>query len=308
MILPRYTSLLVTGLLLTMSGSAQHTPLTSQYLFNGLVINPAYAGSRDALAMNLTHRQQWVGFDGAPVTQTISIHAPLDRRKLGLGLVLYTDKIGVSRQTGLFTNYAYRIKFRRGKLAMGLGAGFTMLRAAWNEVATQQQNDISFASPTQSAFRPNFSAGAFYYTKRSFIGLSAPFLLAHRYDATAEGYRISDVKADLGPMITAGHVLDISPDVKLKPSTLLRYRSETGLQADVTSNVIFKDRLWAGVSYRTGDALIGSIEVLPTPQWRFGYAYDLGMSSLRPYHAGSHELMVQYEFGYRIRVRDPRYF
>lgn len=290
------------------SSLAQHTPLTSQYLFNGLLINPAYAGSRDALAANITHRQQWVGFSGAPVTQVMSVHAPVNRRKVGLGLLLYNDRIGVSNETGLMTNYAYRLQFPNGKLALGIGAGFTILRGDWHTVAIQDGQDAAFMEPTRSAFRPNFSAGAYYYSKNWFVGASAPFLLLHRYNTTGDGFRITDVRTDLQTMLTGGYLWQLSADIKLKPTALLRYRLEGAPQVDLNSNVIIRDKLWLGVSYRTSDAVIAMVEVLPTPQWRFGYAYDMGVSSLRPHHAGSHEIMVQYEFGYRIRVRDPRYF
>ncbi|HRH38746.1 MAG TPA: PorP/SprF family type IX secretion system membrane protein, partial [Flavobacteriales bacterium] len=163
-------------------------------------------------------------------------------------------------------------------------------------------------SNTKSAIRPNFSGGAYYYTKKWFAGISMPFLFVHRYDVTETGFRIDQAKLDAQPMLTGGYLLDLTDDLKLKPSALLRYRIESGLQADLSSNLIIKDKVWTGVSYRTGDAVIGSIEVLPTPQWRLGYAYDLGLNAMRRYHAGTHELLVQYEFGYRLRVRDPRYF
>ncbi|HQV75786.1 MAG: type IX secretion system membrane protein PorP/SprF [Flavobacteriales bacterium] len=300
--------LLLTGALCPAFCKAQHTPLTSQYLFNGLVINPAYAGSRDALAANINYRHQWVGFDGAPVTQMISVHAPLKRKKLGLGLLVYNDKIGVSNETGVFSNYAYRIKFRNGKLALGLGAGFTLYRSQWSTVATQQSSDQSFMADTRGRFRPNFSGGVYYYTKKWFLGLSAPFLISRRFSPTNDGWKLSDTKADLQPMLTGGYLFELTRDAKLKPSALLRYRTTSGLQADLSTNLILKDKVWIGVSYRTADALIGSLEVLPTPQWRIGYAYDMGLSKLVAYHSGSHELMLQYEFGYRIRVKDPRYF
>ena len=290
------------------TGFAQHTPLTSQYLFNGLVINPAYAGSREALAVTVTHRQQWVGFDGAPTTELASIHAPIKKTKLGLGLMIYSDRIGVSRESGIFTNYAYRLKFRKAKLSFGIGAGVTMVRSNWDQLALQQQNDMSFNAPTSSALRPNFSAGVFYYTKMSFIGISAPFLMSHRYALQENGFQVSTVKADIEPMLTGGHVFIVSKDVKIKPSTLVRYRPESGIQADITTNMIYKDRVWAGLSYRTSDALVCMLEVLPTPQWRIGYSYDIGASSLSRFHSGSHEIMLQYEFGYRIRIRDPRFF
>lgn len=288
---------------------AQHTPLTSQYLFNGLVINPAYAGSRDALAANLSYRQQWVGLDGAPVSQTLSIHAPVARRKVGLGLMVLNDRIGVSEQSGVFTSYAYRMRMpNKAKLALGLGLGATLFRARWTEVAIQQAGDEVFAVDTKHAIRPNFSAGAFYYNKKWFAGISLPFLLVHSYNLNDATSVLSEVKLDAQPMMTGGALFDISDALKWKPSTLVRYRTESGLQADLSSNFILRDKVWLGTSYRTGDALIGSVEFLPNPQWRLGYSYDMGLSAIRSYHNGSHELMVQYEFGYRIKVKDPRYF
>lgn len=287
----------------------QHTPLTSQYLFNGLAINPAYAGSRDVLSATLTHRQQWVGFDGAPITQNISVHAPVKRSKVGIGLMVFNDRIGVSNETGILANYAYRIKMpNKGKLALGLGAGVSLYRAKWSQVATQDGNDPSFAADTRGAARPNFSAGLLYHNKKWYVGASVPFMLAHRYDVANRTYRLSQERIDLEPMITGGYVVTLNDEFKLKPTSLLRYRISSGLQGDVSANLIYRDKVWLGASVRTGDAIIGMVEVLPTPQWRVGYAYDAGFSRINAYHRGSHELLIQYEFGYRIRVRDPRYF
>lgn len=298
----------VQALLLASFLYGQHTPLTSHYLFNGLAINPAYAGSRDALTANINYRHQWAGFEGAPVTQTMSVHTPMARRKLGLGILVYNDRIGVSQETGLFSNHAYRIRFRNGKLAFGVGAGLTLLRSQWTSLAIQQTGDRSFESDTRSALRPNVSTGVYYHTTTWFAGISAPFVILHRYAAGEDGWRLSDSKPDMQPMLTAGYVFALNQDLKLKPSTLIRYRTSSGLQADLSTNLILKDRLWLGASYRTGDAFVASVEVLPTDQWRIGYAYDLGLSSLVTQHQGSHEVMLQYEFGYRIRARDPRYF
>lgn len=287
----------------------QHTPLTSQYLFNGLAINPAYAGSRDVLSATLTHRQQWVGFDGAPVTQNISVHSPVKRSKVGIGLMVFNDRIGVSNETGILANYAYRIKMpNKGKLALGFGAGVSLYRAKWSQVATQDGNDPSFAADTRGAARPNFSAGVLYQNKKWYVGASVPFMLAHRYDVVDRTYRLSEERIDLEPMITGGYVVTLNDEFKVKPTSLMRYRISSGLQGDVSANLIYRDKVWLGASVRTGDAIIGMVEVLPTPQWRVGYAYDAGFSRINAYHRGSHELLIQYEFGYRIRVRDPRYF
>lgn len=303
----RFLPLLVLAIAAECAG--QHTPLTSQYLFNGLAINPAYAGSRDVLCGTLTHRQQWVGFEGAPVSQVLGIHAPLKRTAVGLGLMLYNDRIGVSSETGVLSNYAYRIRMpNKAKLALGIGAGFSFHRAQWTQVAVADAGDASFAADTRGAVRPNFSAGVLYQSPTWFAGASVPFLLAHRYDVVNREYRLSTERIDLQPMLTGGVILTLSDDFKLKPSSLLRYRGTSGLQGDISANVIYRDKIWLGASARTGDSFIAMVDVLPTPQWRLGYAYDIGISELRPYHSGSHELLVQYEFGYRLRVRDPRYF
>lgn len=287
---------------------AQHSPLTSQYLFNGLVINPAYAGSRDALTTNLTYRKQWVGFSGAPVSQLLSVHAPVARRKVGLGILVLNDRIGVTDRTGLYTAYSYRLRMPKGKLALGLGLGASVQRSRYSEVAIQDLSDQAFATDVRGRILPNFSTGAYYYSKRWFAGLSLPFMLMRTSAVGNEATVLSQLELNAQPMATAGYLFDLSDELKLKPTFLARYRIESGLQADLSSNLIYKERFWLGASYRTQDALIASVEVLPTPQWRIGYAYDLGLSELRRHHFGTHEVMLQYEFGYRIRVKDPRYF
>lgn len=287
---------------------AQHTPITSQYLFNGLLINPAYAGSRDALTANLTYRRQWIGFAGAPETQVLSVHSPLTSKNVGLGLLVYNDRIGVSRETGVLTNYAYRMRFRKGKLAFGLGAGMKLLQANWSAVRTTTSGDAEFAVDSRGVVQPNFSAGAYYYNKRWSFGLSLPFVLSHTYDSDSERWRPAPGTGHYQPMLMAATVMKLGGALKLKPSTLLRFTAAGMAQADVNANLIYHDHFWLGVSYRTEDAVGLSFEVLPTKQFRVGYAYDLGINALSTYHNGSHELMLQYEFGYRVRARDSRYF
>ncbi len=302
------TTIVALSLLFTGVSVGQHSPLTSQYMFNGLLINPAYAGSRDALAVNLTYRHQWVGFDGAPTTQLVSVHSPIKARKIGLGIQVYNDRIGVSRETGVMTNYAYRIPFQKGKLQFGLGAGISSLQADWTQVALQDRSDVVFSTNSRGTIRPNFSGGVFYYKKAYYVGASMPFMLAHTYDPANSTWGLATRKEQYQPMVTGGYVIKLNKTFKLKPSTLVRYQVASGVQADINANLIINDKIWAGVSYRSEDAIVGMFEVLPTPQWRLGYAYDMGISKLTPYNSGTHELMLQYEFGYRLRVRDPRYF
>ena len=302
------TTLLTIFLACVISAMGQHTPLTSQYLFNGLLINPAYAGTRDAMAVNLTWRQQWVGFEGAPSTQVVSIHSPIKRSRLALGVLLVNDQIGVSRQTGVLTNIAYRLPFRKGKLQFGIGAGASLLQANWSALAVQERNDVQFTSDTRGSFQPNFSTGIFYYKKAYFIGASMPFVMSHSFNAERNSWTTRNDKAQYQPMITGGYVFKLNSEMKFKPTTLVRYQVAGGVQTDLSANLIIRDKIWTGISYRSKDSVVGSFEVLPTPQWRLGYAYDLGISAITPYHSGTHELMMQYEFGKRIHVRDPRYF
>lgn len=304
----RRANILIILLLTGFPAWSQHTPLTSQYLFNGLLINPAYAGSRDALTANLTWRQQWVGFEGAPSTQLVSVHTPIARSRLAVGMLFMNDRIGVSRETGAFSNIAYRIPFRRGKLQLGVGAGASLLRAQWSSVAVQDRTDVQFAGDSRGVLKPNFSAGVYYYKKTFYVGASMPFFMSHNYNVSRDTWLTTVNSTQYQPMLTGGYLITLNHDMKLKPTTLLRYQQASGFQADLSANLIIKDRIWTGISYRNKDAIVGMFEVLPTPQWRLGYAYDLGLSAITPYHNGTHEVMLQYEFGKHFHVRDPRYF
>lgn len=297
------------GLLVLSAGicRAQQTPITTQYLFNGLLINPAYAGSREALTANLTWRQQWAGFEGAPQTQVLSLHSPLPGKKLALGLLLTNDRIGVARETAVMTNYAYRIPLGDGRLAFGLGAGIRLQNCQWTAVRTTDPDDMQFLADSPNRTRPDFSAGLYWADRRYFVGLSMPTLPRTIAAADSLGKRAGMLQGSQ-PMFTAGTLLGAGPDFKLKPSFLLRKASGAPVQGDLSLNVIWRDRLWAGASWRSGDAASILLEVLPTPQLRIGYSYDMGLNAMAAQHRGSHEFMLQYEFGYHVTARDPRYF
>lgn len=295
-------------LLAAVPALAQHTPLTSQYLFNGLLINPAYAGSTDALTANLNYRHQWVGMDGAPVTQALSIHTPIKDSRLTVGALLTNDRIGVSNETELRSMVAYRLPMRKGRLQLGLSGGISALQARWTELALQDQTDLQFANDTRSHLRPTLGAGAYYYNKRWFAGFSIPAFLSDRYLPDSDRWIIQHDMRQYQPMVTGGMLLPLDRNLKLKPSVLVRYMQSTGAQADLNVNLIVRNKFWTGVSYRTDDALVAMFQVLPSNQWRIGYAYDMGLSKLASLHHGSHEINVQYTFGYRVRVHDPRFF
>src|SRR5690606_11238212 len=174
---------------LAWAASGQHTPLTTQYLYNGLLINPAYAGSRDALTATASYRRQWVGFEGAPTTQVLSVHSTLNAKPLGLGLVVHNDRIGVTRETGVMSNYAYRMRLGPGKLALGLGLGLRMMQADWSQVRTVDPGDVEFAADVRGLVRPDASAGAYFVSARWSAGLSLPYFPVQRPDAESDRWR-----------------------------------------------------------------------------------------------------------------------
>ena len=296
------------AVLIASAAFAQHTPITTQYLFNGLLINPAYAGSRDALTATLSYRHQWVGFEGAPTTQILSVHSPLNAKKIALGLVVHNDRIGVSRETGVMSNYAYRMRLGKGKLALGMGVGLKMMQADWTAVRIVTPGDVEFATDDRGVLVPTFSAGAYYSDRRWFAGLSLPYFLRQRQGIGNERWEMNKSVAQYQPMVTAGCLVDLDSDIKLKPSVLVRKAGSEKAQADLDLNMIWKGRFWLGAGYRTDDAISLSVEVMPNKQFTIGYSFDMATNAIRGYQQGSHEVMLQYEFGFEVKAKDPRYF
>ena len=284
---------------------AQQDALYSQYMFNTLIINPAYAGSRDVLSATALHRRQWINVDGAPITTTFSVDAPFHNEKIGLGLTLINDKIGVSTNTGIFANYAYRIRLKeKGVLALGLSAGASQFRTNLADVQTSSNNrtfDPAFAE-NQTKLLPNFGVGIYYTTDKFYLGLSLPHLLNNKLaNARAKQFRHL--------FFAMGTVVKLTNNLKVKPSLLYKYVNAAPMQLDLNCNFWFYDVLALGVSYRTDKTLIGMLEIQATPQFRVGYAYDMNFSKLSTLNTGSHEIMMRYEFAFnKKKVLTPRYF
>lgn len=277
-------------------------------MFNGLVINPAYAGSRNMLTAQVNYRNQWTGFNGAPQTSTLTVHSPIMKRKLGIGFMLMHDKIGVSRETSATANIAYRLKTKNGALRFGIGGGVSMLSAKWSDVDLQNQNDQVYLNDTQNEFRPNFSAGIYYKNKHWYAGASVPFLMSSQLNPENDGFDMNFDPSQSNYLISGGGIIKLNKDLLLKPSTLLRFNPSSGLQADINANLVLKSAFWFGFSYRIQDAVVGMFEYQVTDQWRLGYSYDMGLSDLRTHHGGTHEVMLQYEFSFRTSSTNPRYF
>lgn len=295
-------------LVLLSPAMAQQQAMYSQYMFNMLNINPAYAGSRGVVSTTALFRDQWVGMAGAPVTTSVSLDMPFRQKRIGLGLQLYSDKLGVEQTTGLNISYAYRIQMTAsGSLSLGLQAGLLNYKANYTDVNVLQPGDPSFYQNVNGIL-PAAGAGIYYNSDKFYIGASVPALLKTKLN-TANKADVSFSGSDLHFFLATGGVFTLNEDLALKPSILVKAVSGAPLEADLNANLWIQNTLAVGGSYRTGDAVVGMVEWQVNQQLRFGYAYDKAFSNLGMYNQGTHELMLRIEFGSSNgRIVSPRYF
>jgi type IX secretion system PorP/SprF family membrane protein len=283
-------------------------PLSDHYVYNALVINPAFAGCHDALSATISYRNQWVGFKDAPKSYMLSIHTPIYNDRIGLGLLIDNNSIGIFHETNFIGNYAYRVELYDGKLALGLGFGITAYNIAWNELDATDEDDVLLVNNPASAVLPTFSLGAYYYTRKYFIGISLPMLLSHEIDQSTGKYKIKNNFSEYNYFFTGGYEVGISPQVKLLPSILIKYHPDNDIQIDINAQIILKDRIWMGIGYRNKNTLIGMLQCQINYQLRMAYSYDFDLGSIGKYRNGSHEIVLNYTFKYARDVNGPRQF
>lgn len=294
---------------LSFQASGQQEPGISQYMFNGLFLNPAYAGSHKYFSSSLLFRRQWVNFDGAPQSIVAAVDGPLKDNKMGVGLIIANDQIGVTKQTDIVANYAYHLKLGEGKLAFGLKAGLCQFNVAVSELEYWDEEDPIYSGDIQSKLIPKFGTGAYYYQERWYAGISIPTLLAFQrdYQFSLDINEASSLRKHF--YLTAGYVLDLSENWKLKPSTLVKYTSAAPVQIDLNANFLYKNILWLGASFRSGDSFVGILEYQTNERFRIGYAHDFTITQIRNYSSGTHEIMVGFDFGKDFaKVKTPRFF
>ena len=298
---------------------AQQDPAYSMYMFNGLFINPAYAGSQEVISLMGIYRAQWVGLDGAPNTANISVHSPLRQDQYALGLVLSNDRLGLSNTFNVTPSFAYRLKLGGTRLSFGVQASFAYYHQNNGGAITTNGSDPAFQS-NQNLFVPNVGFGIYAYGKRYFVGVSVPHLLPSSLrDKVGVVPSENIAKLYNQYIFTAGYVFGKDPAiVKFRPTVLVKWQQgmPKGIpQIDISPALLFVDRLWLGLTYRTGgdvsyvgQAIIIFAQFKITPQLQVGYAYDAEMTSLRHYNSGSHEIMIGYDFWYnKKRFVTPRY-
>jgi type IX secretion system PorP/SprF family membrane protein len=304
------TIILLFVVTLGITAKAQQDPMISQYMFNGLFLNPAYAGSHKYISSSLLHRTQWVNFSGAPKTMLLAVDGliPTKSQNMGAGLIVAHDRIGATEQTDIYANYAYQLKLGKGKLAFGLKAGVSNYAFNSDVLTIWDDGDEKFTG-RRTAWLPKFGFGTYYFTEKWYAGISMPTLLAidANHDFAFDVNKASFVQRHY--YLNGGYVFKLNDKFKLKPSLLAKYLPAAPLEVDINLNLLYNDQLWIGTSYRSKDAVVLMLEYQTNSKFRVGYAFDFTTSKIRNYSTGTHEIMIGYDLGKDlIKIKTPRYF
>ena len=288
--------------------NAQQDPQYTQYMYNMNIINPAYTGSTEGLAVGALYRSQWVGLDGGPETFTFNIHSPVGK-KVGLGLSIIADQIGPVKETNTYVDFSYTIPVGTvTKLAFGVKGGFTFhdIGIAQSQISLVDQGDPFFAYAINET-TPNVGAGVYFYKpSKYYISLSIPNIL-NGVHLDANGTKIGSESEHF--FAAAGYVFDLSENFKLKPHTLIKYAFDAPISYDINANVFMYDIVEVGVGYRLDDSFSGMINFQVMDNLRIGYAYDAIQSDLDIVTNSSHEIFINFDLNFSTKVsRSPRYF
>ncbi len=287
--------------------SGQQYLMSDNSVRDALTLNPAYAGSQEALCTTIHYRNYLADFDGSPKTLSISVHTPLKKEKIGLGITLTTDKIGVTDETNILGNYAYRMDLGRGKLALGLAFGMTVSTTDWTKLAAQDAGDDQLTQKFSTGAKPNFSTGLYYTTRNYFLGLSVPLFLTNKFDSSTGKYKVSNDFSDYDYFLNTGYIIKLGEDIRFFPSLLLKYHQGTGSELDINLQIIFKEKAWLGIGYRSNKSLVLLLQYQVNNQLRIAYSHDFLVGNA-PYKFSSQGIMLNYVFKYNTDVAGPRQF
>ena len=296
-------------LLLSLNLLAQQDSQYTQYMYNTVSVNPAYAGSRGVTSVFLLHRNQWVGLDGAPVTNVFSINKPVSKTNLGYGISLVNDRIGVSDNNTFSADVSYSIPLSNSyKLSFGVKASANWLSVDYSRLTIRHPDDIvlSQQNEIESQFSPNVGIGMYWHSPKNYIGISIPnFLETKRYDDNIS----STARDKMHIYLIAGEVFDLNPDWQFKPALLTKLVQGAPLQLDFSVNFLFNQKFTAGIAYRLNAAVTGLVGFQVNDAWQIGYAYDADTTNLNNYNSGSHEIFLRFElFEKYNKIISPRFF
>lgn len=301
-----------------MSCYSQQDAQYTQYMYNTISVNPAYAGSRGVMSIMGLHRSQWVGLDGAPRTQTLTLNTPIgENNKVGLGLSVVNDEIGPVDETYINIDFSYTIPTSEyGKISFGLKAGGHLLNVDLPSLSLYNENDNLFEAAVDNKFSPNVGLGVYYHTDKLYLGLSVPNLLETNHFNESSTSSSSDAVSFLAEermnfYVIAGYVYQINQDVKLKPAILTKLVFGTPLQVDLSANVLLYNKFTLGLAYRWSAAVSALAAFQVSDSMLIGFAYDRETTDLgnTQFNDGSYEVMLRFElFRKYNRMLTPRFF
>lgn len=299
----------VASLMFTLPAFAQQYMGNTQFLWNQMAINPAFAGSRESLEAGVFYRNQWAGMEGAPTTENVFVHAPLGKRGIGAGINFMRDRIGISQQIGVQGSMSYKLRFDQGALSFGLSGEYGVQQLDWTRVDPYTAGDQAIPMADIAANQYNFGFGAFFLNEHFFAGFSVPRLLE---SSTRFEHQESAMQAIYTTrrhaFLTAGAIIKLSKQVQLQPVTMLRYVEGAPFQVDAGALVRINEVIWLGSTVRWGDSVSLIFDYDINKQLRIGYAYDYTLTQMQG-HAGTHEFFL----GYALRKKrdgynHPRFF
>lgn len=302
---------LILLLVVSYSGFSQQDAQFTQYMYNTININPAYAGSRGVMSVFGLYRTQWVGLDGAPQTGTFSLNTPINNTKFGLGLSVISDKIGPSDETNISADVSYTVKTsERYKLSFGVKGTANLLNIDLTKPSRYTPDLLANVNP-DNKFSPNVGAGVYWHSNESYIGFSIPnFLETSHFKAPTSTSSVVEVaKERMHLHLIGGYVFDLTENIKLKPAFLIKSVKGAPLQADLSANFMFNEKFILGAAYRWSAAMSLMAGFQVDKNWFIGYGYDLETTKLAKYNGGSHEIFLRYElFNKAENIISPRFF
>lgn len=302
----RTPALIIIILVLSFSSvSGQKAMTLSQYMHNRFAINSAFAGSREALSLFGSFRKQWAGLPESPQAQYFTGHTPLKNPNMAMGLQIFNETFAIKNNFGATLAYTYRVNVTPYTwMAFSVSGGFASYAINWNEVTLEDASDQVFGG-NESSIGPQAGFGWSIYNDRFFGGISVPEFFSHNFEEL-DGTSFDPQKIDY--LITGGYMLDVSPNISFQPSFMAKINQETGSWADISGTVIYNNLIWGGVTYRTREELIFLTGWQILPQLRMAYSYDYSLGDIGQFNQGSHEISIQYDFGYKVNTPSPKFF
>lgn len=288
--------------------AAQQETQHSMYFFNPVLINPAYAGSQEALRVTGTVRDQWTGLKGAPKTQVLSIHSPLKTENIGIGLTVLNDQLGVTKNTGAYADLVYSVKVNKknNRLAFGVKLGMDFFRQDFSSLRINDNTDEIYTDGFN--YRKNLfnvGAGIYYYGQRHYLGISTPRMVKNKINAMADQTALQENHY----YMFGGLVIKLNPAINMRPSFIVKYVNNAPLSIEGNLSFLFYEKIWIGAMYRHKAATGLNIMYNINQNFRIGYAYDYQLTSLQKFSQGSHEIMLSYDLRSKARgYKSPRYF